>query len=320
MYEDNINNLPNAKKLYQYYLPLYPLALKMIHINSGELVISSESGPAKGINVSNHIPHICYTHTPMRYIWDMQKDYFGAGIKRKFIQPIINYLQTWDYNTAQKVDYIIANSHYVKGRIKKVWNRNAIVIHPPVETKNITINEKIGEHYLLFGQHVKYKKSDLVIEAFNENGKKLIVMGGGEEIPYLKSFANNNITFLGRVDEETKEKYLSSCRALIFPGIEDFGIIPVEVMAHGRPVIAFNEGGAKETVKENISGLFFKYQTVRSLNEKIEHYESIEDQFVPLDIQRYSYKFDQYVFQKKFKDYVELCLVDFNKLGVSKRR
>jgi glycosyltransferase involved in cell wall biosynthesis len=315
-----INNLPNARKLYQYYLPLYPLALKMIHIDSGELVISSESGPAKGINVSNHIPHICYTHTPMRYIWDMQKDYFGTGIKRKFIQPIINYLQTWDYNTAQKVDYIIANSHYVKGRIKKVWNRNSIVIHPPVETKNITINNNVEDHYLLFGEHVKYKNSELAIEAFNDNGKKLIVMGGGEQVPYLKSMAKDNISILGRVNEETKRKYLSTCRALIFPGIEDFGIIPVEAMAYGRPVIAFKEGGATETVNESISGLFFNNQTVRSLNGTINHFEKIENQFISENIQNYSHRFDKSVFQQKFKDYVNSCIEDFKKTDVSKRR
>ncbi len=315
-----INSLPNSDKFYQYYLPLYPWALKNIQIKSSDLVISSESGPAKGINVSNKIPHICYTHSPMRYIWDMQDEYFGTGFNRKILQPIINYLQRWDFSTAQNVDYIIANSHYVKDRIKRVWDRNAMVINPPVETKNITLNENIGEHYLLFGQHVKYKKSELAIHAFNENGKKLVVMGGGEELPYLKSIANDNITFLGRVGEKTKKKYLSTCRTLIFPGIEDFGIIPVEAMAHGRPVIAFNEGGATETVKENISGLFFKNQTKNSLNGVIKEFETIENQFIPKDIQKYSHQFDKSVFQKIFKDYVESCLVDFKKTGISKRR
>jgi len=315
-----INSLPFSSKYYQYYLPFYPSALSRLKVDTADFVISSESGPAKGINVANNIPHICYTHSPMRYIWDMQDEYFGVGYKRKLLQPVINYLQRWDYSTAQNVDYIIANSHYVKERIKRVWDRNALVINPPVETKNIILNENIGEHYLLFGQHVKYKKSELAIHAFNENRKKLVVMGGGEQVPFLKSKARDNIIFLGRVNEETKRKYLSTCRALIFPGIEDFGIIPVEAMAYGRPVIAFNEGGATETVIESISGLFFNNQTVNSLNVTIDKYETIEDEYVPENIQKYSYKFDKSVFQNKFKDYIEECLIDFQKIGISKRR
>ncbi len=315
-----IQYLPKSLKFYQYYLPLYPLALSKIKINSVDLVISSESGPAKGINVSRKIPHICYTHTPMRYIWDMQDEYFGNGLKRKTIQPIINFLQKWDYSTAQKVDYIIANSNFVKDRIKRIWNRESVVIYPPVDTDIFKRNQTIDDFYLLFGQHVKYKKSELAIRVFNENSRKLIVMGGGEELPFLKSIAKDNIVFLGSVDDETKNKYLSSCRALIFPGVEDFGIIPVEAMACGRPVIAFNKGGATETVKNMVSGLFFDTQTEKSLDAVINKYESVEDQFIPDNIREYSIRFDRKVFQEKFKEYVEFCLDDFHKTGFSKRR
>jgi len=315
-----INQLPFASFFYQYYLPLYPTALKRIHIDSAELVVSSESGPAKGINVANNIPHICYTHSPMRYIWDMLDIYFGTGTKRKILQPAINYLQKWDYSTAQKVDYIIANSNFVKKRINKYWKRKSTVIYPPVDTNQFGISDNINENYLLFGEHVKYKKSELVVRAFNVNKKKLVVMGGGNKLQYLKSIANDNIIFLGRVNIDVMKKYLSSSRALIFPGIEDFGIIPVEAMACGRPVIAFNEGGATETVLENVTGLFFKYQTLDSLNDTLKQFENIESQFVPKNIQNYSHKFDKSVFQKKFKEYIDTCLVDFNKTGVSKRR
>ncbi len=315
-----INSLPNAGKFYQYYLPLYPTALKNIHINSGEFVISSESGPAKGIKVSNKIPHICYTHSPMRYIWDMQDEYFGTGFKRKILQPIINYLQRWDFSTAQKLDYIIANSNFVKKRIKRVWNRESTVIHPPVDTERFSSNNSISDYYLLFGQHVKYKKPELPVRAFNENGKKLIVMGAGEELPFLKSIAKDNIEFLGRVGDEIKNKYLSSCQALIFPGVEDFGIIPVEAMACGRPVIAFNKGGATETVKDNVTGLFFNSQNTKSLNKVINQFENIADQFDPKIIKQHSLIFSKQVFQKKFKEYVEQCINDFQKTGVSKRR
>jgi len=315
-----INSLPNSDKFYQYYLPLYPWALKNIQINSSDLVISSESGPAKGINVSNKIPHICYTHSPMRYIWDMQDEYFGAGFKRKILQPIINYLQRWDFSTAQKLDYIVANSSFVKNRIKRVWNRESIVIYPPVDTERFSANNSISDYYLLFGQHVKYKKPELAVRAFNENGQKLIVMGNGDEIPYLKSIANDNIEFLGRVDDNIKNKYLSTCRALIFPGVEDFGIIPVEAMACGRPVIAYNKGGATETVKNNISGLLFEEQTVKSLNLEISRYESLDDHFNPTIIRELALQFDKQIFQNKFKEYIDYCLEDFHKTGVSKKR
>ena len=315
-----INKLPCASSLYQYYLPLYPTALKRIHINSVELVISSESGPAKGITVANNIPHLCYTHSPMRYIWDMQDEYFGKGLKRKILQPFINYLQRWDYTTAQKVDYIIANSNFIKKRIKKYWNRSAEVIYPPVDVKKFKINNITNEHYLLFGQHVKYKKSELTIHAFNENKKKLVVMGGGEELPYLKSIANNNIIFLGKVEGDIMKKYLSGCRALIFPGIEDFGIIPLEAMACGRPVIAYNAGGAMETVIEEETGLFFNSQTVNSLNKKIDDFEIIENQFIPDVIRNHALKFDKKIFKNHFKEYVDYCIADFKRTGYSERR
>ena len=315
-----INSLPFSSKFYQYYLPLYPFALNRVSIDSADIVISSESGPAKGIKISNKIPHICYTHSPMRYIWDMQDEYFGRGLKRKILQPIINYLQKWDFITAQKVDYIVANSRYVQKRIKRVWNRDSIVIHPPVKTKNIELNEDIGDHYLLFGQHVKYKKSELAIQAFNENRKKLIVMGGGEELPFLKSISNDNISFLGKVNENVKQQYLSSCKALIFPGIEDFGIIPVEAMSYGRPVIAYKEGGSAETVIDQITGLFFDHQTIKSLNEKIIMFESIENQFSSKAISEHAKEFDESVFKTKFKQYVDDCVSDFNKTGISQRR
>jgi len=315
-----INKLPFIESFYQYYLPLYPKALKMININSKKLVISSESGPAKGITVARNIPHICYTHSPMRYIWDMQDEYFGTGFKRIIFQPIINYLQKWDYTTAQKVDYVVANSNFVKQRIKKYWNRKAEVIHPPVDTKKFSISNNIEEYYLLFGQHVKYKKSELAIRAFNNNRKKLIVMGGGEELPFLRSIAKDNISILGKVNEDVMKKYLASCRALIFPGIEDFGIIPVEAMACGRPVIAYNIGGATETVSENITGLFFNEQTVTSLNSAIDKFENIEDNFNSLSIINHAQTFDVEIFKEKFKEFVKYCLDDFHKTGFSNRR
>lgn len=315
-----INYLPFSNSMYQYYLPLYPLALRMINIKNSDLVISSESGPAKGIKVSKKIPHICYTHSPMRYVWDMRDEYFGIKMKRRIINPMLNYLQNWDIESARKLDYIVANSKFVRKRINKFWGRNAEVIYPPVDTQVGYLNPKVEDYFLLFGQHVKYKKSELAIRAFNQNGKKLIVMGTGEEIPYLKSIANGNIEFLGRVDERTKSNTLSSCRALIFPGIEDFGIIPVEAMSFGRPVIAYKRGGAEETVIDELSGMFFKQQTISSLNTAIKNFIGNETSFNPKNIQEHSFSFDKSKFLEKISHYIEYCYSDFHKTGISKRR
>ena len=315
-----INSLPFSKSLYLYYLPLYPIALRMINIKNCDLVISSESGPAKGIKVSSKIPHICYTHTPMRYIWDMRNEYFGNKMKRRLINPMLNYLRNWDIESAGKVDYIIANSKFVRKRINTFWGRDAEVIYPPVDTQFGFLNSKVEDYFLLFGQHVKYKKSELAIRAFNQNGKKLIVMGTGEEIPYLKSIANDNISFLGRVNEKTKNNMLSSCRALIFPGVEDFGIIPVEAMSFGRPVIAYKKGGAEETVVDGLSGLFFEKQSTSSLNTAVKNFIANETSFNPENIKEHSFSFDKSKFLEKISDYIGFCYSDFLKIGISKTR
>jgi len=307
-----INNLPFVEKFYRHYLPIYPFALKNIKVKSTDVVISSESGPAKGIQVPSDIPHICYTHTPMRYIWDLQSEYFGEGMKRKIIQPFINYLRKWDYNTAQKVDFFVANSHYVKNRISRFWGRDSKVIYPPVDTNSFSISNKINDYYLLFGQSTKYKRHDLAVKAFNENKKKLIVIGEGEELTYLKSISKNNISFLGRVNDKLMKNYLSRCRALIFPGIEDFGIIPVECMASGRPVIAFNKGGATETIINKKTGLFFDKQSPDSLNKKINDYELMEHKFDPIYIKNHSLKFDKKIFKQKFLKFINDSVEAFN--------
>ncbi|MBA65643.1 MAG: glycosyl transferase [Candidatus Marinimicrobia bacterium] len=315
-----INNLPFVEKFYRHYLPIYPLALKNIKVKSADVVISSESGPAKGIQVPSHIPHICYTHTPMRYIWDMQSEYFGEGMKRKIIQPFINYLRKWDYNSAQRVDFFVANSHYVKKRIRRFWGRTSEVIYPPVDTKNFSISNTIDDYYLLFGQSTKYKRHDLAVKAFNENKKKLIVIGEGEELTYLKSISKNNISFLGRINNKLMKKYLSRCRALIFPGIEDFGIIPVECMASGRPVIAFNKGGATETIINKKTGLFFDKQSSDSLNQKINDFELIEHKFDPLYIKKHSLNFDKKIFKQKFLKFINNSIEFFINNDFSNKR
>ena len=217
----------------------------------------------------------------MRYLWDMHSDYLkDASLPiRVFFPPIAHYLRIWDRHTALGVDRFIANSVFVAKRIQKCYRREADVIHPPVAVDEFYISEEIDDYYLLFGQLVKYKRADLAIEAFNRLGKPLLVMGEGEMLPKLKTMANSNIRFLGKQPFAQVKHYLSHCKALIFPGVEDFGIVPVEAMASGRPVIAFAARGALETVKDNVTGLYFYEQTPESLIQAIKRFEQSCAQF-----------------------------------------
>lgn len=302
-----VQKIPGAKKHYKNLLPLYPLALEQFDLSGYDLVISSESGPAKGVLTRPETCHICYCHTPMRYLWDMYHDYLAeAGwIKRMLIPVAAHYLRSWDVQTAQRVDYFVANSQHVARRIAKHYRRQADVIHPPVSTDSFAIADEQGDFYLLAGQLVKYKRPDLAVEAFSRSGKPLVVIGEGDELPRLKKNAGSNIRFLGRQSDDVLKDYLARCRALIFPGEEDFGIIPVEAQASGRPVIAYACGGALETVVPGKTGLFFKEQTVESLMNAVEAYENNENGMIPEDIRQHSLVFDRSRFLNNMKEFID---------------
>lgn len=299
-----INKLPWANRLYQSYLPLMPFALKRLDLAGYDLVISSESGPAKGIVVDSGARHICYCHTPMRYIWDMYDEYRNnAGfVTRVFMSLFIRYLRKWDKETSKGVDEFIANSKFVQQRIKNIYGRESKVIYPPVSVEEFYISDVTEEYYLYAGELTQYKYPQLAIDAFNISGRKLIVIGEGGMEKELKSVAKSNIQFLGRQSFEQLKFYFSHCRALVFPGIEDFGIIPVEVMASGRPVIAFRDGGALETVVEFETGLFFNEQTPDSLNATIDEFEKNEDVYVPSNIRSVVERFSKERFKAEMLD------------------
>jgi len=287
VFTSRIARLPFAKKLYQLYMPLMPSALMDFNLQNYDLVISSESGPSKGVVPNPNAYHVCYCHSPMRYLWDMYHDYFRKTkpIIRFFMKRLIPGLRIWDVISANLVDCFVANSNYVARRINRYYNRDAVVIHPPVNIdKFLSVkrspNEKPNDFYLFFGQLVGYKRADIAIEACVNTGKKLIVAGAGANIKTVKKYEKTGlITFRGRVsDEEILELY-ATANALLFPGIEDFGIIPVEANAAGCPVIAFRAGGALETVKENVTGLFFDEQTSASLESAIVKFEDSREQF-----------------------------------------
>jgi len=276
-----VNRLPFKRDKYRHYLPLFPTAIELFDIKPYDLIISTSHCVAKGVRTPPNTLHIAYMHSPMRYVWDMYEDYFAADklgfFSRKLIPLIANYLRIWDVTSSNRVDHFIANSDHVAHRIKKYYNRNAEIIHPPVDTdKFAEVSVFQGEFYLVVSALVPYKRVDLAVHAFNELEQRLLIVGSGPEAVKLKKMAKTNIEFRDWVPWQELVTYYGKCRALIFPGEEDFGIVPVEAQACGKPVIAFARGGALETVigfdGKNIgrsTGIFFAKQDTTSLREAV---------------------------------------------------
>mgnify|MGYP001215611990 CR=1 FL=1 len=306
-----IGKLPLSKKYYKHYLPLMPLALKLLNLNEYDLIISSESGPSKGFCKKGNSIHICYCHSPMRYLWDLSNEY---NKKFNFLEKIVSkivfpFLRKWDVKTAKDIDLIIANSNFVSNRIFNCWQQQSKVIHPAINYSEFSISSNVSDYYLVLSRHVPYKKIDIVIEAFNVNSKKVIIIGDGPNLKEMQKISKTeNIKFLGWLDDKTKKKYLSECKALLFPGIEDFGIVPIEAMASGRPVIAYNKGGALDYVVENTNGLFFDKQTPDCLNNKINEFEINYEKFNPALIRDSVKKFDKKYFFKEINKEISKIL------------
>ncbi|ASA55975.1 glycosyltransferase [Vibrio gazogenes] len=312
VYQSFISKLPRARKWYQSYLPLMPLALEQFDLSDYDLIISSESGPAKGIIPAPGKPHICYCHSPMRYAWDMYHEYRKrcGWLKRQLMVPLLHYIRRWDQLSSMSVSHFIANSHFVSGRIHSFYHRDADVIHPPVSFDEFSPTGAPPEdYYLILGQLVPYKKADLAVKAFNQTGRKLKVVGDGEQLELLRQIAQPNIEIMGRQSFGEIKRLLANCQALIFPGVEDFGIVPLEAMASGRPVIAYKAGGVLETVQEHLSGMFFEQQTEQSLNEVLERFEANQSSFDSDMIRNYSERFSKENFKKQFSDYVNKIIL-----------
>ncbi len=269
-----VSRLPNPAKHYKSYLPLMPMALEHLDLRGYDLVVSSESGPAKGVLPAPDATHVCYCHSPMRYAWNMYHDYRdGASrLKRLLMPPLLHYVRNWDASSASRVTEFVANSETVARRIRTYYGRRASVVCPPVDVEAFAPvpDSQVGDHHLMVGELVRYKRPELAVQAFNRSGRRLVVIGGGEMLDEIRAMAGPTVEVLGPQPFDVLRRNYATCRALVFPGEEDFGIVPLEAMASGRPVVAYGRGGATETVVEGVTGTFFGEQSVDSVLDAVE--------------------------------------------------
>ena len=280
IFTSRINRLPFAKKLYQLYLPLMPRALMDFNLQGYDLIISSEAGPVKGIVPNPNAYHLCYCHSPMRYIWDMYHEYLRGSnpIVRFFMKQMIPSLRLWDISSSNMVDRFVTNSSFTVKRIRRIYNRDAEIVFGPIPIKKcLDMERKPSDYYLFFGQLAGYKRADIAIEACIKTGRKLVVAGAGAKKRDIKKIEKTGlVSFKGRVSDDEAASLLAGARALLFPGIEDLGFVPVEANAAGCPVIALREGGVLDTVRENVTGIFFDEQSPISLMEALDRFEVME--------------------------------------------
>ncbi len=296
-----------ARKHHQLFLTLYPQIFENFDLDQYDIVISSSHSCAKGIITKPSTLHISYCHSPMRYAWEYSQKYINeysmSSFLKRFVPLFMHDIRIWDRLTADRVDHFVANSQYIAQRIQKYYRRDATVIYPFIKCAEFFSSPEKGDYYIAYGRLTSYKKFDLLVQAFNLNGKPLIICGSGPEFEKLKKMAKPNIQLLGFTPDTELKKYLSKAKALLFPQVEDFGIIPLEAMASGCPVIAYGKGGALETVKEGVSGLFFSSQDVASLNNTIEEFE--KKTFNIEDIIAQANQFDIKKFNQQLTEYVE---------------
>lgn len=308
-----LQKMPGAIRYYRWTLPLMPAATEHHDLTEFDVVLSSASAFAKGIVTRPDALHICYCHTPTRYLWTDTHSYIkdlrtNRGIK--FLLPfMLTSLRMWDRMSAVRVDKFIANSSTVAKRIRKYYERASDVIYPPVDCSQFYISEKASNYYLAGGRLVAYKRFDLVIEVFNRLGWPLIIFGTGPYEDRLRKMAKNNIQFLGHVSDDEKTKLLSECLAFIHPQLEDFGLLPLEAMASGRPVIAYGRGGALESVADGKTGIFFPEQTWEALLDTVINFKP--EQYEPRTIRAWAEQFDLKKFNARLQEYVEGAYAEF---------
>lgn len=310
-----IPKLPFSASHLRWYLGLMPTAFESFDLKNYDVVLSSSSAFSKGVIAGPNTLHICYCHTPTRYLWQDTHEYVSNlkqnFLVKKFLPLLLTHLRMWDYEAAQRPDVFIANSRNVQNRIKKYYHRESDVIYPPVEVEHFKISDGLGDYYLAGGRLVSYKRFDLIVKAFTKTGIKLKIFGTGPEDEKLRKMAGEKVEFLGLVSDEEKVELYSRCLAFIHPQEEDFGITPVEAMASGRPVIAYNRGGALETVVESKTGKFFDEQSWESLADAVIRFEPnrynsqvIREQAMKFGTERFKREMRQFV-DKKYNEFAK---------------
>ncbi|WP_299189146.1 glycosyltransferase family 4 protein [uncultured Campylobacter sp.] len=311
-----IQKLPFAKDKYRNYLPLFPLAIEQFDLSGYDVVLSSSHAVAKGVLTHSNQLHIAYVHTPIRYAWDLYHQYLresglDRGLKGMLAKYFLHKIRLWDASTANRVDHYVANSRYIARRIKKTYGKPSDVIYPPVDVDKFTLCEAKEEFYLTASRMVPYKKIDLIVEAFSQTDKKLLVIGGGPDMAKIKSKAGKNVELLGFASDEIMADLMGRAKAFVFAAEEDFGITPVEAQACGTPVICFGRGGARETVRDGESGLYFMEQNTKELLAAVAKFEQNYDKFEPTKIRENSLKFSRARFEAEIKSYVEKKYEEF---------
>ncbi|MDO8550909.1 MAG: glycosyltransferase family 4 protein [Ignavibacteria bacterium] len=306
-----IQKLPFAKTKHRYYLPLFPFAIERFDFSEYDLIISSSHAVTKGLRKNSNQLHISYCHSPMRYAWDNTELYLNQaniskGLKGFAARSIINYLRKWDLKTASRPDYLIANSKFIAGKIKRIYNRDSDVIYPPVDVDKFEPVLEKEDYYLTASRMVPYKRADLIVEAFSMLGDiKLKVVGQGPELDKIKRKASPNIEILGYKSGKELKVLMQKAKAFVFAAEEDFGITVVEAMACGTPVIALNKGGTAETVVDGITGILFDSQSTDSIKNAAMKFEEKINTFDPLQISNHAKQFSRDIFEKNIKEYVQ---------------
>lgn len=301
-----LNRAPGIHRHHQPYLPLYPAAVRSLNVRGFDVILSNKSGFIHGLKTTADQTHLCYCLAPTRYVWDYgsyaQREQLGK-VADIILSPIIAALRRWDFSAAQRVDHFCAISTDIQQRIKKYYRRDAIIIHPPVDTDRFQpVPHPTEDYYFIVSRLIPYKRIDLAVKAFSRLGKRLIITGDGRDRAALEAIAGETVEFTGRLPWNVVVRLMANAKAFIFPGYEDFGITPVEAQAAGRPVIAFGAGGALDTVVDGETGVFFREQTVESLMAAVQQFETMT--FDPMHIRRHAEAFSTTQFEQKLRNWI----------------
>lgn len=300
-----IQRIPFSQQHYKKMLSLFPLAVEQFDLREYDVILSTSSAFAKGVITNPNQIHICYCHTPMRYVWDLYHQYIEElknPLYKWYLPKVLHRIRQWDYVSAQRVDYYIANSYNVSRRIQKYYGRESTVIHPPVSSEQFKIADQIDDYYLIVSRLIPYKRIDVIIEAFNQLGWPLIIIGDGYDRKRLQNLANKNITFMGYQPDQVIIEYYSKCKGFILGGEEDFGITPLEAQASGRPVFAYGKGGALETVISGETGHFFHAQKAEHIINELK--EMASSTFNPEVIRSHAETFNKEKFKQKIHQFI----------------